>query len=617
MVKHLAAKADAKYRTLSATTEAEAAVRRELYQDAATKHHNAEEVIQDKLRIIDEWKTKRIADADTERDFSLAVIEDEEQRIHNELEQVQERINSQADTLGISPESDALPTKFPWVLPVLAIIAVADWFGVASTLSVLGLSKFEANVMAFFYGGVLTFCAHAVGKFLRHRKSKDILAAVAICIPVLAGVVGLAWLRSDFLAHQTSLPVTSMHTLTLGAFMVGGFVAGVIVGFVGTVRDLSLVRSFNTAVKHRSELQRILRGIPDRRTTIGEKHSDMLAKIHENATANWEEVVRETPDQLAREYEVAARNYYHLDKAVGEVQKGNQSRLDSEVAWLEASYQLAGGTLEKPKKESASYNGASHNPTSAARLVTAVVAVIVMLFTTGCDEITGNTSGQETELIVLHDRSGSFLDPGTMLYTDAELLQLCEVDTAGDLVYNGLRFTGTTIDGAFVSRSFHNELPAASKGENIFLRKDRVKEWHSTFRHAFNLHVVDARSDATNVIDPLAEALTQLVESTSDHKICLVVSDMVHCEHGDLCFSDSETYADLVENPSDIEDRIEEVAELPSSLDGLEIIILTAVESSQESQEMRTIIRFWKDLLTDRGGQVRVMANLPQVKEKN
>lgn len=615
MVDHVSAKADADFRTLSATTEAETAVRRELYQDAAKKHRNHDQVITDQLEVVQEWKAKRIADADTAKEFSLAVIDDEEARTETALDQVNERIGKQAEKLEISPESDALPTKFPWVLPVLAVIAVADWFGIASTLSVLGLSKFEANVMAFFYGIVITFCAHAVGKFLRHRKAKDVVAAVAISIPPLVGVIGLASLRAEFLAANTNLDVTSMHVVTLAAFMVGGFIAGVIVGFLGTVRELNLVHAFNKSVRHRSALHHILRQIPGRRTEVGEVHSQMLTKIHEESTSAWEAVVRETSDRLAAEYEIAARNYYHLEKAVDEVKKGHQAKLDAKIAWLEANYQLAGGKLEKPT-ETASSNGVSSHPHRAARVASVLAMALVMLFASGCEAITGGTPAQETELIVLHDRSTSFLDPATQLYTDAELLNLAEIDTVGERVYNGLKFTGSIIDGAFVSRSFHNQLPASPPGENIFLRKDRVKEWYPTFRYALNLHIVPAQSDATNVIDPLAEALTQLVESESDRKILLLVSDMVHCETGGLCLSGSSTYADLVADPSKVEDQIEAVAPLPDDLEGIEIILLTAVESSAESQELRTIIRFWKRLFVDRGAGVRVMTNLPEVPTK-
>lgn len=611
-----------RYHTLAATTAAETTVRHHLYEDAKSRHDNVDTVIAERLRILDQWRDQQTARIDETRDAQMQVLAEQKAVIEDAAQATRKRHEDLAAQLGTPPGSGRIGIRKWWTLPALLAIAMADWKGLAASLAVLGTNQGTASAMALGFAGVLMFIAHKCGVLIRQQGAKGAGIAVALSLIPMATLVGLSVLRAQYMSATMHMAVDGVGIGTFAAMMLCSYLAGVGIGYSGSVRDVAATVGYNRTLREEKEHQAKREALQAQKAAVQKQHQQAIEHLRLRYTDRWGDITQELPVEIAEVYEDRLRNWAHLSTAMKHVRLIAEAQLQRQTARAKRSFELAGGTFpDEEHQQIARAKSKADRPVhlgNGRRAKTLAAALILAVASSGCEMVQQQPdTAPSTHLVVLHDRSGSF-GTGKTMYNDAELLQLMQIDTTAPEVFRGCIFEGSVIDGAYISTTVHDELPAADHGQNIFLRRGRVREFITGFRYSNLLHVAPGLQDASDVVSPLGDALGTLARSTAERRIALVVSDMIHCVDGSLCLLDTDTYRDLTDDPHAVVEALEAIAPLPPTLDGIEVIILTDVQDSGQSVMMQHITRFWKNLLLDRGAKtVTVRRNLPQVWKQN
>ncbi len=606
---HLEAKTANRYQSVATTTEAEAEVRKATYQIKKDQLDRQEEILADQLRMQGAWKNNEVAQLQRRKDSQMAGIEE---RIHASKEKISDlkgEINHLAHGLGATEQAAPIKLRAFWLIPVLIIIGLADWLGITDALTPLGMTRTNAEFMALGIAFTFVFISHTIGSIVRkHQNLFGAIAGIGIFLIPLLAIQQLAKMRAAFLEAAGGLPEGPNYVDAFSFLLLSGFVAGALVGYFGAHPMPAEVKAFNRAHREKADLEAHVEQLEDSKAKTEEAFQTAMAALEDRYRAEWRETMETLPQKFEAEFECASRDYLHLSVAMRELGKQADAQLQAETALVKTRFVLAGGKLSEPKETA---QGSASSKIKAG-IVGILIAFNLAVGMSGCSLIEDSNQGQTSHVILLHDRTASFeLDRP---FTDAEILSLSHVDSTVPALWNGGKWEFSVIDGAFVSTTLHDELPAASaRNSNMLSRKKRVKEWMVGFNYASLIQNAPALSDATNLIDPMSQSLFSLVESEADRKLLVISSDLVHCERGSVCLADDESYALIQDDPDEVIEQLERIAALPADLDGIEVILLTHIESSNESQSLRVISRFWSDWLRDRGAVVSIRGNLPQV----
>lgn len=612
----LVAESDQRYHAVAIESEAEARVREQQYSIAKKKFEGQAKIIGTEVEKLDEWHEQENSRLHYELDRKKEIVERSGEFWTKRKAATESKIRELANQLQIPHQSAKVQLSKPWVLPALLVIALADWQGIAASMGVTGLDKRTAELIALGLAFIMTFLAHTCGHLIRKKGNKATLVAIGLSIFPFIAIAGLSILRTRFMEMTTSIPVDHLsYNLTFIAMLGAGYIAGMVIGYVGKHPQPESVRAFNQALGERNRIQKRLERLEAEKATIDTDFSNALDALQADYTAKWERVVHELPPKIFEELESATRDYFHIEVTMDQLRKQVDAELAVELAQTKTRFLLAGGAIKKENTLKVRDNNrrSIRSPKIGNGLASVIAAIfLLILFLPGCSVIEDKGLAQESHVVILHDRSGSTMGKG-QLYTDKDLLRIGEIDTVAPAVFHGLKLEGTIITGTFSNESILEHLPAGNSQDNLWIRKSQVREWIAGFDFADRLHTAPTKAaDGSNVIDPLAAGLQTLANSSSDRKLMIVASDAIH-HAGNLSMQNQATFDQMQTDPDGIEERVEEIAQFPESLRGIKVVFLYKVEHTAESEAQKQIFQFWVRMLAKRGAEVETRTNLPHI----